>query len=338
MKQYNINQEPLTLHGLAVHEDGKFFRLPLDVIDTISDGVSQHARDTAGARVRFRTDSETLNITYRPYLTAFDGYIISRAAKTMIGVYIDGCFAGATARTNSVHSTFTYNPRPGAKKKEMQDVLIYLPMNNSIEDLNVAVDDDAQVLAPRPYKYEKPVYFYGSSITHGLAGSHPGRSYVDQVCRKLDTEYVNLGFSGSCRAEEPMRHYLAAQEMSVFVYDYDHNAPTPEYLKETHEPLFLTFREKQPDTPVIFITRPDFYKWNESDIRNRETVRATYEHALARGDKNVRFIDGESFFGYDDDRYECTVDGCHPNDRGFDKMAEGVLPVLKELLEKVYGR
>jgi len=29
----------------------------------------------------------------------------------------------------------------------------------------------------------------------------------------------------------------------------------------------------------------------------------------------------------------CTVDGCHPNDLGFYRMAMGMLPSLKELLE-----
>ena len=42
--------------------------------------------------------------------------------------------------------------------------------------------------------------------------------------------------------------------------------------------------------------------------------------ALAGGDWRVGFIDGETLF--DGPFYtECTVDGCHPNDLGFSRMA-----------------
>ena len=52
--------------------------------------------------------------------------------------------------------------------------------------------------------------------------------------------------------------YIASLEMSVFVYDYDHNAPSVEYLEQTHERMFLQIREKQPDLPIILMSRPEY--------------------------------------------------------------------------------
>ncbi|MBQ8551546.1 MAG: hypothetical protein IJ428_01895 [Clostridia bacterium] len=49
-------------------------------------------------------------------------------------------------------------------------------------------------------------------------------------------------------------------------------------------------------------------------------IRATYNNAVAAGDKNVYFIDGETFFG-DTDREFCTNDRIHPNDLGLYRMA-----------------
>ena len=40
--------------------------------------------------------------------------------------------------------------------------------------------------------------------------------------------------------------------MSIFVYDYDHNAPTVEYYRETHERMFKIIREANPDLPIIY--------------------------------------------------------------------------------------
>jgi len=63
----------------------------------------------------------------------------------------------------------------------------------------------------------------------------------------------------------------------------------------------------------------------------REVVRATYCAAVDAGDKNVYFIDGETFYG-DSDRNLCSFDDCHPNDLGFFRMASVVRPVLEGIL------
>ena len=49
---------PFSLHGLlGRREEGAFWRLPDEVIDTVSGNVSKIARRASGGRVRFRTDS-----------------------------------------------------------------------------------------------------------------------------------------------------------------------------------------------------------------------------------------------------------------------------------------
>ena len=65
--------------------------------------------------------------------------------------------------------------------------------------------------------------------------------------------------------------------------------------------------------------------------RRRDIVKQTYLNAVARGDKNVSFIDGAELFGTTDKKYP-TVDGCHPNDLGFYLMFQRILPTLKETL------
>ena len=80
------------------------------------------------------------------------------------------------------------------------------------------------------------------------------------------------------------------------------------------------------------ISRPQVNPSADADAR-REIVRTTYEHALARGDRNVYFIDGAQFFDERECQF-CTVDGTHPNDLGFARMAEVVEAVLRGILEK----
>jgi hypothetical protein len=95
--------------------------------------------------------------------------------------------------------------------------------------------------------------------------------------------------------------------------------------------MFLEIRQAHPDLPVIMMTRPD-YKDNRECNARIEIVKRTYDNAKARGDRNVYFICGKEFFG--EDGLEFTVDGCHPSDIGFLRMATVIEPTLKEILEK----
>ena len=195
--------------------------------------------------------------------------------------------------------------------------------------LYIGLRKDAYLGEPAPYLHKTPVVYYGSSITQGGCASRPGLSYQSILSRKLDTEYVNLGFSGSCKAEDAMIRYLCEQEMSVFVYDYDHNAPTPEYLAETHEKLYKALRFTKPDLPIVLMSRPKF-TLNEDDRRRLRIIEKTYDNAKAAGDDNIYLLDGPTLMALAGD--EGTVDGCHPNDLGFFSMAAALEPVLRKLV------
>ena len=101
------------------------------------------------------------------------------------------------------------------------------------------------------------------------------------------------------------------------------------------EDAYRIIREKQPELPIILMSKCDIwtYKNRRDDEERRSIIRDTYEHAVASGDRNVYFVDGETLFGRSH-RSWCTVDTCHPNDLGFFRMFEHTLPVLEEALKK----
>ena len=108
----------------------------------------------------------------------------------------------------------------------------------------------------------------------------------------------------------------------MFVLDYDYNAPTPEYLRNTHEKLYLAFRKKHPNTPVIIVSRPVFKHLDADAEERRKIVFDTYKNADDRREKVV-YVDGYGICcGYDRD--DCTVDGVHPNDLGMMRMADAI--------------
>jgi hypothetical protein len=129
-----------------------------------------------------------------------------------------------------------------------------------------------------------------------------------------------------------MAELIAQQDMAVFVMDYDHNAPDVKYLRETHRPFFEIIRAKHPFLPVVFMSKCDYGKTLDDNDARQEVILQTYLEAKNSGDENVYFIDGAKFF--EGARDICTVDGCHPNDIGFDRMFRLTEPVLRDLMNR----
>jgi hypothetical protein len=176
------------------------------------------------------------------------------------------------------------------------------------------------------------VVYYGSSITQGGCCSHPGNAYQAVVSRKLNVDFINLGFSGNARGEKVVAEYIASLPCSVFVLDYDHNASVAE-LRNTHYAFYEIVRKKNPDMPIVFMSRCDVdCAPHETDDR-RIIIAESLKKAREAGDRNVYFIDGaEVFKGHYEDM--CTVDRCHPNDIGFMLMANAVEDQLIRILTK----
>lgn len=115
----------------------------------------------------------------------------------------------------------------------------------------------------------------------------------------------------------------------LFVYGYDHNAPTPEHLKNIHQKMFLAIRKKNHALPILILLRPK-YKLTEEEKQRLEIIRKTFDDAKVSNDKNVYFICGTELMEYAGN--DGTVDGCRPNDLGFYSMAKALITVLKSVL------
>ncbi len=329
MARFDFRQKPFRLYGVPFFDStGKLERVPEDVAKQCNDGVATLSKRCPGARLRFCTDSR--KISFRITLASIEPDIGMSIYSCQSGnVFIGSRYAGLV-KPSGYDSVLCQ----GAFEKDagMEDVTLFLPRNEPVAGIEIELDDGAAVEAPTPYAHAKPILFYGSSITEGGCCSKPANAYNALLSRWLDADYYNFGFSGSARGELAMADYITTIEKSVFVMDYDHNSPSKEHLAATHEPFFRRIREREPELPIVILTRPDFDFHAECAPR-REIIRATYEHAKAAGDENVYFLDGERFFG-DEDRDACTNDCTHPNDLGMYRMAKVIEPVLRGILER----
>ena len=111
----------------------------------------------------------------------------------------------------------------------------------------------------------------------------------------------------------------------------------PIYFEDEERAVSLAeaVREKQPKIPYIMISLPDFDKSYNQSIARRDVVIDTYRYAREAGDRHVYYVDGQGIFRGPDEEL-CTVEGTHPNDMGFMKMAETIERVLRRSLRHGY--
>lgn len=332
IKFYNANQEPFKIYGVF-YENGKYRRMPEAVAKTVSDGVVTLHTHTAGGRVRFSTDSPYIAIhAIMPSIGKMPHFALTGSAGFDLYAMDD-----ETAPEYRYVRTFV--PPFGIKdgyesvidfgSSKLRQIVINFPLYSQVSDLYIGLSDSATVCPPQPYSIEKPVVFYGSSITQGGCASRPGNSYQSIACRNLNINYVNLGFSGNAKAENAVANYIKDLDMSAFVYDYDHNSPSTDHLAATHEKMYNIVRKANPNLPIVIMARPKFYLSAEEQ-RRFNVIMSTYNNALSAGDNKVYFIDNKALMSLAGN--DGTVDNCHPNDLGFASMAAAVQKVLSDIL------
>ncbi|MCQ2456006.1 MAG: SGNH/GDSL hydrolase family protein [Clostridia bacterium] len=321
---FDAKEKPFRICGL-MREDDRYVRMPGEVAARVNDGVKDLNSCTAGGRVRFVTDSPYVAIAVK-YNVMYRMPHCANTGGIGFDLYADDLYAGTFIPGDSD----TLESVVDLPDKGTHTMTIHFPLYGGVDELFIGLKEGSVLLPPPDYRTEKPVVFYGSSITQGGCASRPGNAYDNIISRILSCEHVNLGFSGSARGEKEIAEYIASLDMSAFIFDYDHNAPNPEHLEKTHEPMFKVIRKAHPDLPVIMLSRPN-YHLDGNGIRRMEIIRKTYENAVAAGDKNVYFIPGPDLI--EERIRECaTVDGGHPNDSGFVSMAYAVERVLKNVL------
>jgi hypothetical protein len=203
---------------------------------------------------------------------------------------------------------------------------------NGVEFLKIGVG--GKVVFDRLPPRDKPLVFYGTSITHGACASRPGMVHTAILGRRLDMPVVNLGFSGNGRMDLAVGEYLARLEASVYVIDCLPNMQ-PADVTAKCLPLVKLLKAARPQTPVVLVEDRRFTNdWitplkHQFHSENHAALRAAYEQLLGQGIHGLFYIPGDHLYG---DDTEGATDASHANDLGFMRQADIFEPVLREAL------
>ncbi len=325
------------IQGKGWNDSLSFNRLPAKAKGVVREPVWNLSGHTAGLHVMFSTNATTIKASWS--LTSENISMNHFAATGVSGLdlYVkreDGSWhwlgVGRPDGIENMVSLATGLPEGS------REYMLYLPLYNGVHYVEIGIAEGFSISGSLP-RAEKPILFYGTSITQGGCASRPGMCSTAILSRRLDREIINLGFSGNGMMELEVAQLLAELDPLVYFIDCLPNLQASE-VAERVEPFVAILRQAHPHTPIVLaegVTYDDAFLVEKRRLRNsesRKALRIAYENLLAGGTRNLFYQIAEGQLGFDG---EGTVDGTHPTDLGFYRQANTYQLLLEHIIQEV---
>jgi len=332
MKWINFPDDSLALSGLPWFQQNapRLWRFPVDGADKLPDRVRKLMRYPDGGRIRFASNTSELKLRVTaPHVQSMGN--MSPFGCRGFDAYVAGTYwCSATVGSTGVQELTFFQ---GASR-ELKQITIYLPTFQDVTVLAIGLAGDANIGPPTPYAIDRPVVFYGSSIAQGASACRPGMTYEAILARRLDLDFVNLGFSGAGRAEPEVVDLIAQIDACCFVFDLGKSyRMQPE---QVYGAMLDTIRAAHPSTPMICLTpifsTREFYdaSYTELSRYTRDVMRRAATKRMEAGDKALYLVEGLDLLGQSD--ADAFHEGVHPTDLGFMQIADRLEPMLRSAL------
>ena len=328
-------QSPLQISGLPwIAEEKIYRRLPQNPQWQLPLAVDSLANCTAGAQIRFATNSRRLSI--RVVLSApASMYHMPSTGQCGFDCYIGTRYLSTTRydHKQTEYEAVLFD----SDNADLKNITLNFPLYQGVKEVLIGIEPNAQLSAPLQYDGGK-VIFYGTSITQGGCAARPGMAFTNILSRRINREFINLGFSGNGKGEPELAHIInQIPDVACYVLDYDANVASAEAMQQTLPEFIRILRADHPETPILVISRVPTANelYNSAAMEKRlgkaKVQRDTVTQLQSQGDTNISYLDGEKLIG--DDYLESTVDGSHPTDLGFWLMANALEPVIRKLVQ-----
>jgi len=333
--------EHLGVEGKGFDDTKSYYdHLPERAQGVVRDAVWSLSRNSAGICVRFETDATTIHARW----TLLSGHLalphMAGVGVSGLDLYVraeDGRWRWLGAGRPVKFPTNTAQLVTGIPKGQ-REYLLYLPLYNGVSQVEIGIPQGNSIAKPEPRKagHEKPIVFYGTSITQGACATRPGMVYTSILGRRFDRPVINLGFSGNGRSEIEVAELIAEIDAAVFVLDCLPNI-NAQQVSERTEPVVRVLHKVHPEADIVLVEDRSYGSaflvtaLRKRNLESRAALRAVYERLVAAGDKHLHYIYGEGLLGSDG---EATADGSHPTYLGFMRQADAFTEVIGPLLSE----
>ncbi|MFD2333632.1 SGNH/GDSL hydrolase family protein [Cohnella sp. GCM10020058] len=333
------DEPPFQIAGFAWRtKERKYRRLPTVAPGAIREILDELANHTSGGQIRFRTNATKLAIQVKLFAPNTAEHIPATAVNGF------DCYLGAPGEQRYFGTTrFPYDADHyeyvffEGLEAAQRCVTLNFPLFQGVHEVRIGVNPSADISAFPAYASDRKVVLYGTSITQGGCASRPGMSYTNLLSRRFDREFINLGFSGNGQGDPEIARFMTEiDDPGCIVLDYDANNPNIDNLIRTMPEFIRILRSRHANVPILVLSRiPYGYEHTQTSscldrIARRDYQKEWVEALRRQGDRFVHFYDGAHLLG--ECWNECTVDGVHPTDLGFMRIADALTPVLAPIL------
>lgn len=332
--------QKLTIEGKGWQNTKEpFDRLPAKAEKMVRPAVWGLSRDSAGICVRFVTNAPEIHARWTLRSKRLEMVHMPATGVSGLDLYVQGKdgkwrWLGIGRPTGQTSEAVLVDGIPAGER----NYLLYLPLYNGVTAVEVGIAKKYQLAKAeaRSAQRQKPIVFYGTSITQGGCASRPGMVHTAILGRWLDYPVINLGFSGNGRMEPEIGQLMSEIDAAAYVIDCLPNMNGKEVSERT-EPLVRQLRQARPQTPIVLVEDRSYTNsflrkgLRQRNEENRAALRSAFEKLKKAQVTNLYYIPGEDLLG---DDTEGTVDSSHPTDLGFLRQAEAFQRVLRPMLAK----
>jgi hypothetical protein len=332
-----INALDLTIEGQGwprAEMASPYARLPLSASGEVREQIWNMGQSSTGLCVRFSTDSSMISVRWSVWSAQLGIEAMPASGFSGVELYTrdgeDWRWISTGCPSAQTWEAALMSGAPAG----VHDYRLYLPLYNRVESLEIGVSPEATT-TPAPADSRPPIVFYGTSITAGGCTARPGMAYPAILGRRLGRPAVNLGFPGNAFMEPELAGLVAQVDASAYVLAAAENME-PELIRERWAEFARTIRRAHPAAPIVMVEHIEYEgAWFNSGIRaiiadKNAAIREACETLRAEGMENIVLVPGDGLIGHDGN---ATVDGVHPTQLGFVRMADGLEPVLRPLVE-----
>ncbi len=316
-------------------QDFLFRRMPLLPAMPFRLEIEALAWNTAGGRIRFRTDSRRIalrGVRYGQDVMDHMPATGSHGFDLYLGAPGKERFAGIASTVQGNGNDFEITLWQSKQHLGMQDVTIFFPLYEGIKRLEIGLEANAVLESPVPFGNDpRPIVIYGTSITQGGCASRPSLAWTNLLSLELHQDIYNFGFSGNGQGEPAVAQALAEiANPALYILDYEPNIS--EKLPETLPAFLDILRNAHPTTPILILNSYRFSPIHHQDFlsTNERFIQTEIARRENDGDQRLRFFEGNDTiqpFGP-----EGTVDGCHATDLGFYCITKNLARRVKNIL------
>lgn len=317
-------------------KDSSYTRLPLKYKDIVRPEVWDLSRHSSGISIRFATNSTSIAVKWK---TGNDIHY-PHGAETMIKGVDLYCldsnrwyYAGVGKPYDAVHNESVLIE---GMDSSMKDFILNLPMYEFVDSVYIGIEKSAKIQSPAKVAFatKDPIVFYGTSITQGASAMRPGMAYSNILSRRLNSETINLGFSGNGKMEKELAEILSAIDASCYVIDCGGNL-TPQLARERTIPFIKLLRKNRPEVPILLVEHLIFptSRFVSNTKKRIDSINnaflTAYQLLQKEGIKSLYYLPAKGQIGDDG---EATVDGAHLTDMGFIRISQKLEEKLRNIL------